>query len=1143
MKNKLFLLFLVCTIFSNAQCFDCSQSIGGFVEDYVVDVDSATDGIILTFNPDQNWGRAIYKYDFNCNLIWSNSFEADDSNSVSGLFFRDTTVDDNNNVYSILSSYNASVVIDGFTIEEGTSVIKLNANGNIEWVTRFSNEKHLKRKVHFWMDSIFVVGQIDESNNAYIGLTIPDDLDSQYFVAKYDVSGNIIASADYGYSQNETYLDSQIDENGYIYVTGVFSTPSNHISQLLKIDSDLNDVWTQQISDNPSDRPFRPMTIYYNSTNQKLYVWSKYYLDGSFYNNSVIISNSCEVGSVVLEISSDNGDLENFKIFDNCGWYDPVGNGIGNVEQRSFMTHINSNLYILSSLRGEITIGNETITTSQNIYDAYNADLTLHKLDLTNFSSELVLRSTGEQTSPVSEYYDLAGPIVSVNEEIYLTSSFMSYPMTINGNEIINNSGNNSRDILFYKHRLNQVDLDGIILAENTCLGETTHFQLNGSFDTVLWDFDDPTSGSDNTSTLNNPSHNFTTIGNFNVTALVTCGTETETLNIEVVITNSPIINQISDLYACEDAYGSQISSTFNTASIENDLIGNQSDLTIQYFDSNGIELPSPLPNPMSNSVLGQETIIAKVAYNNNLTCFTEISFDLIVNPLPEINEVTNIYACDDDYDGIAEFDISNLETIITDNQSDMIIEFFHENGQQLPSPLPNTVQNIVVNQETITARITNPNSNCYNESSFDLIVNPLPEANQLQIIYGCDDNNDGISEYFDTSIIESQVLNGQTEISVSYFDQSGNELPNPLPNPYTNSNAFNELITIRITDNNSTCYAETTLQLQTVTQPNISQPDNLYACDQGNGYAEFNTSLIEQELIGNQTGLTIQYFDSDNNSLPSPLPILFQNTEPFSQTIIIRVEDVSNPICYSETSIDLIVNELPIINLEDEYSICNLEPSITLSIDSGFDSYNWVFEDGSLISSSNITEISEEGHYTLTVTQNENSITCENSFDFTLIRSVLPEIQQVNFGELGNNYIEIIASGDGDFEYSIDGINYQDNNYFSNIQGGIYTVFVRDKDDCGQDSEEVTVIDYPKFFTPNDDGNNDFWQIKGIVNFPNSETLIFDRYGKQLARITSNEIGWNGQYNGKQMMSNDYWFRTDLGNGRTFTGHFSLKR
>lgn len=236
-------------------------------------------------------------------------------------------------------------------------------------------------------------------------------------------------------------------------------------------------------------------------------------------------------------------------------------------------------------------------------------------------------------------------------------------------------------------------------------------------------------------------------------------------------------------------------------------------------------------------------------------------------------------------------------------------------------------------------------------------------------------------------------------------------------------------------------------------------------------------------------------------------------------------------------------VNDLPEISLEDEYFICNLEPSISLNVSSGFYSYNWLYEDGSLVSNTNSAEIINEGNYSLTVTKLENGITCENSIDFTLVRSILPEIQQVNFGELGSNYIEIIATGDGDFEYSIDGYNYQDSNYFSNITGGVYSVFVRDKEGCGQDSEEITIIDYPKFFTPNNDGVNDFWQIKGISKFPDSETLIFDRYGKLLTKISPNELGWNGLYNDKKMKADDYWFTTDLGNSQVFSGHFSLRR
>jgi len=1134
MKFKLLIPFLIYSIFSYSQCFDCAQNIGGWVRDHPEDINIVSDGIIFTTMLGNFGGGAIYKYDFNCNLIWSNILL---TSIGAGFGSYKTTVDEQDSIYVIVTNTWSQVNVGNIEINTGMNIVKMDSQGQLLW-SRPLGGQQIGSNVHYWNNTIFVVGIFYTSISINNEITLTSNVED-YYIAKFDLEGNLIDAENFGVNGEDTLIDSEIDLDGNIYLTGT----SNDITHITKFDSNLNQEWINEISSySANNNRYNSTNLYYNNTNDKLYLWGSYHNSVDVLGNVFTVSN-CQYGSLLTEFSTSDGNLENITPIDNCSSL-PLptigGNWRNDNISNGYMYHKNDELFVLTSFRLSLTMNETTIETT----NFYTEDLVLFKVNLDSFEKEFVLRSSGESYYGAGYgYVDGPGPILIVDNDIYLSSFFESSPMQINGTEITNNSGNSNSDVLFYKYKTDQTDLDGLISYENSCLTESTSFEINGDFDSVIWNFDDPASGLNNTSTVINPSHTFTNNGNYDVTALVTCGTETETLNIEVVISDSPNVNQISNIYACEDDYGSQISSTFNTSLIENELIGTQSDLSIKYFDSNGIELPSPLPNPMSNSVLEQETIIARVAYNNNLTCFTEISFDLIVNPLPEINEVNNIYACDDDYDGIAEFDISNLETIISDNQFGMIVEFFRENGQQLPNPLPNTVQNMVINQETITARITNPNSNCFNESSFNLMVNPLPEANQLQIIYGCDDNNDGFSEHFDTSNVESQVLNGQTGMSVSYFDQFGNELPSSLSNPYTNSNAFNEIITVRVTDNISTCYAETTLQLQTVTQPNISQPENLYACNQGNGYAEFDTSLIEQELIGNQTGLTIQYFDSVNNPLPSPLPILFQNTEPLSQTINLRVEDVSNPICYSETSFDLIVNELPVINLEDEYFICNLEPSILLNVNSGYNSYNWFFEDGTLISSTNSGEIIEEGNYTLTVSQIKNGIACENSFDFTLIRSVLPEIQQMNFGELGNNYIEIIASGDGDFEYSIDGINYQDSNYFSNIQGGIYTVFVRDKDGCGQDSEEVTVIDYPKFFTPNNDGYNDFWQIKGIANFSNSETLIFDRYGKLLARITSNDLGWNGFYNGKQMMSNDYWFRTDLGNGRTFSGHFSLKR
>ncbi|WP_431159482.1 hypothetical protein, partial [Winogradskyella poriferorum] len=74
--------------------------------------------------------------------------------------------------------------------------------------------------------------------------------------------------------------------------------------------------------------------------------------------------------------------------------------------------------------------------------------------------------------------------------------------------------------------------------------------------------------------------------------------------------------------------------------------------------------------------------------------------------------------------------------------------------------------------------------------------VSENPVANSLALFNGCDDNNDGIFEYFDTSTVESDVLNGQSGMSVSYFDANGNALPSPLPKQFSNSTPFNEIIT-----------------------------------------------------------------------------------------------------------------------------------------------------------------------------------------------------------------------------------------------------------------------------------------------------------------------------------------------------------
>ncbi|WP_273567808.1 T9SS type B sorting domain-containing protein [Maribacter halichondriae] len=97
----------------------------------------------------------------------------------------------------------------------------------------------------------------------------------------------------------------------------------------------------------------------------------------------------------------------------------------------------------------------------------------------------------------------------------------------------------------------------------------------------------------------------------------------------------------------------------------------------------------------------------------------------------------------------------------------------------------------------------------------------------------------------------------------------------------------------------------------------------------------------------------------------------------------------------------------------------------------------------------------------------------------------------------------------------------------------------------CGTATEIIEIngiVDYPKFFTPNQDGVNDTWQIEQI-RIPDTRTYIYDRYGKLLAVLIGEDERWDGTYRNRRMPSTDYWFKAVSNEEIILKGHFSLKR
>ncbi|RNC87061.1 MAG: PKD domain-containing protein [Winogradskyella sp.] len=98
---------------------------------------------------------------------------------------------------------------------------------------------------------------------------------------------------------------------------------------------------------------------------------------------------------------------------------------------------------------------------------------------------------------------------------------------------------------------------------------------------------------------------------------------------------------------------------------------------------------------------------------------------------------------------------------------------------------------------------------------------------------------------------------------------------------------------------------------------------------------------------------------------------------------------------------------------------------------------------------------------------------------------------------------------------------------------------------DCLQNVEE-DCFRIKKFFTPNNDGYNDFWYLDTLSDC-SYIVFIYDRYGKLLTSLNPSKPYWNGTYNGVNMPTNDYWFlvnyKTIDGLLKSYSSHFTLKR
>ena len=254
-----------------------------------------------------------------------------------------------------------------------------------------------------------------------------------------------------------------------------------------------------------------------------------------------------------------------------------------------------------------------------------------------------------------------------------------------------------------------------------------------------------------------------------------------------------------------------------------------------------------------------------------------------------------------------------------------------------------------------------------------------------------------------------------------------------------------------------------------------------------------------------------------------------------------------------------ILINPNPAPHLSDGIVCLDMSGKTvqTYTLDTGLPSdgftYRW-FLNGKLLADA--TEktyaATQKGKYSVTVIN--NSTYCMGEASAMVVSFQIPSdiVMKLSDAFAESSFVNVeVVGGTGPFVFQLDDNQFQDSNVFRELSFGEHRITVRDSSGCTFISKQITILGYPKFFTPNNDGYNDYWNIPNYKNFFQAQISIFDRYGKLIKEITPGDLGWDGYHNGHLMPATDYWFRLNYNekelNGdaksKSFKSHFSLKR
>ena len=323
--------------------------------------------------------------------------------------------------------------------------------------------------------------------------------------------------------------------------------------------------------------------------------------------------------------------------------------------------------------------------------------------------------------------------------------------------------------------------------------------------------------------------------------------------------------------------------------------------------------------------------------------------------------------------------------------------------------------------------------------------------------------------------------------------------------------------------------YGQQTICLKTIKNYSVDEFEN-----NGNGSIGSN---YQWQITENNFNQFIHYINPSGNKIS----IDWRTIPTGTYTLNVLETGICNN---DQKSIEINVLDNITINLKPKYYICPTNESIYISVNSGYESYQWLDVNNQLIAISPQVEITTPGDYQLIVS---NGI-CSQTF-YTTIEAI--EFPTFIVDSNSQNAITITLNGENlNLLYQLEDLNgniiqpWQTSNQFIQLPKGSYSIKIKTINGDCITSLNTEIFNLPTFISPNSDGINDYWNLSTYLSpYPNSIVTIFDRYGKIITQLTKNEnFTWNGKKDGKTLNPDSYWYSIDLKNGQKIEGYFLLK-